>query len=86
MATCATIQNEYFLTTQLAKCLCVCVAKFMRLNNNFHLKTKPDVIEDSEWDKLKELEDENNKLIFSDSLNENGEYNYKTYIIMELHR
>ena len=29
----------------------------MRLNNNFHLKTKPDVIEDSEWDKLKELED-----------------------------
>ena len=35
MATCATIQNEYFLTTQLAKCLCVCVAKFMRLNTDF---------------------------------------------------
>lgn len=25
--------------------------------HNFHLKTKQDVIEDSEWDKLKELED-----------------------------
>jgi len=27
-----------------------------------------------------EVRDENNKLIFSDSLNENGEYNYKTNI------
>ena len=26
------IVREYFLTTQLAKCLCVWVAKFMRLN------------------------------------------------------
>lgn len=25
--------------------------------HNFHLKTKPDMIEDTEWDKLKELED-----------------------------
>ena len=33
MATYDTILQEYFLTTQLAKCLCVCVAKCMRLNN-----------------------------------------------------
>ena len=32
MATYDTILQEYFLTTQLAKCLCVCVAKCMRLN------------------------------------------------------
>ena len=32
MATYVTIHQEYFLTIQLAKCLCICVAKCMRLN------------------------------------------------------